>query len=185
MVRGEHDRLPHRPLVALGVAQQAERPARRAVEPRGERRARGQREAVSERPGREVDSGDAALRVRPEPRAVRAVGRQLLVREPVAQVERGIDRQARVPLREDEPVAVGVTRDRRSRTSAYSGGDDVRDGERRADVADTRAHGLLEDDAPNALGERVEVLRVGAPRGRPLRQRPARAHRRFPTSRTT
>ena len=94
--------------------------------------------------------------MRPEPRAVLAVSRELVVRQPVAEVERRIEREARVALREHEPVAVGVARVVDLEDVRVERRDDVRDGERRADVTDARPHGLLEHDAadPVAQGRR-------------------------------
>ena len=54
----EHDGLPERALVALGVADQHEHAPRRALEAGRERGAGAERQPVTERAGREVDAGE-------------------------------------------------------------------------------------------------------------------------------
>ena len=85
------------------------------------------------------------------------------MRQPVAEVERRVDGEARVALREHEAVAVRVARVGRLENVRVERRDDVGDRQRRADVTDARPHGLLEDDAANALRERAHVARVRAP----------------------
>ena len=63
-------------------------------------------------------------------------------------------------LRQDEPVAVGVARVVRAEDIRVERGDDVSDGERRADMADPGAHRLLEDDPADASCEGMQVVRV-------------------------
>ena len=142
--------------------QEAERPPARGAKASRERGPRGERETVPERSRGEVDSGYTGFRVRPEPRPVLAVGRELVERQQVAKMESGVDREARVALREHEPVTVRVARVDGLEDVCVERGDDVRDGERRADVADARPHRLLEDDAAYPLRERADVRRARA-----------------------
>ena len=76
----------------------------------GERGADGDRQALAERAGGEVDAGQAVLRVHAE----QVPSPQYVSRSPrsshAAQRERGVERERRVALRQHEPIAVGVAR---------------------------------------------------------------------------
>ncbi len=78
-------------------------------------------------------------------------------------MERGVERERRVALREHETVAVRVAGIGRLENVRVERGDDVGDRQRGADVTDARPLRLLEDDAANALRERAHVARVRAP----------------------
>ena len=155
----EHRRLPRRAFVALGVAQQAEQPPAGGVEAGGERGAARGREALAERPAREVDAAHLPLRVRPEQRALARERVELVVAEQATQAERCVQRERGVPLREDEPVAFAVVRSDASQHPAVEDGDEVGDRESRSDVADVGALRLLEHDAPNLAREDLGLIR--------------------------
>ena len=63
---------------------------------------------MPERAGREVDARELVLRMHAEQAAVGAVGVELGVSQPRPQSQRRVERQRRMALRENEPVAVGV-----------------------------------------------------------------------------
>ena len=68
---------------------------------------------MPERAGRDIHSGQRVLRVNAEKRAVSTVRVQLVLRqEAAAQVERGVERERSVALREDEAIPP-VHRERR------------------------------------------------------------------------
>ncbi len=98
---------------------------------------------MPERAGREVDAVQLVLGMGAEEGRVAAVALELLAGEAAGGVQRGVQREGRVPLREHEAVAVGVVG--RAAEHAEDGGEDLDHGERGADVADARAVGLLED----------------------------------------
>ena len=151
VVGGEHHRLPDRALVALGVAHEHERAPRAARELRGERRARRDREAVAERAGGEVDAGQDVVGVRPEPAAVDAEARELVAVDRARLVQRGVQREARVALREHEAVALGIVRPVALQHAGVERAEDVRDGQARADVPDVRTLRLLDHDTADPV----------------------------------
>ena len=116
VVRGEHHGLPDRALVALGVAEQA----RTRAAPSAEGAPASAAPAASERPcpSEPVEKSiprDPGLRVRRRA-ACRPRSRSRARRASASRgVERGVEGEARVALREDEPVAVGVARVARRR----------------------------------------------------------------------
>ena len=106
-------RLPRLTLLAVAVGEQAEDLCRRIepVEPQGEADADTHRQALAERAGGDLDAGGAghvgvSLQRRPD----LAQTHQLLQREVPVVSERGVLDRRRVPLAEDEPVALGPLR---------------------------------------------------------------------------
>ena len=150
MVGGEHDRLPERALVALRIAHQHEHAAGRTLQARRERAPHAHGEALPERAGGEVDAGERVLGMDAEQAPVGAVAVEGVLGEPAAEEERRVDGQHGVALGEDEAVPLRIREVPDAQHPPIERGDDVRDRERRADVADPRALRLLEDDPPDA-----------------------------------
>ena len=155
---GEHRRLPRRAFVALGVAQEAEHAPLGAVEPRGERGAARGREPLAERAAREVDAAELSLGMRAEQRAVPRERVELVLAQQSAQVQRGVERERRVALREHEPVPAGIVGADAAQNAAVEDRDEVGDRERRADVAHVRALRLLQHDASDLAGEDLRTV---------------------------
>jgi hypothetical protein len=118
-VGGEHRSLPHGALLELAVAQQAEdsggggrggvrRTDGRAVEPKREREAVGEREALPQRAGRDLHAGQLArVRVPLQARSEGAERRELLTRQVAGLCQRSVEDRSGVALREHEAVALG------------------------------------------------------------------------------
>src|SRR5436309_3965371 len=100
---------------------------------------------MPERAGREVDSSQDVLRMRPEGGLVAAKGPKFLIREPSGLVESRIQGEGCVTFREDEAVAIPVVGQRQLKRASKQRGDDVGDGKARADVADVCLFGFVDD----------------------------------------
>jgi hypothetical protein len=61
---------------------------------------------VSERTGGKIDARDSVLRVNAESRSIAAIGLQLVRSEPSLEKECRVERQSRMTLRQDEPIAL-------------------------------------------------------------------------------
>ena len=121
VVPGRHDRFPALPFLQLAVADvdphpRHQVPARRRealepVAPERERHPDADGEPLAERPGPDLDAGDVeAVRVALEVGAGVAERVELRAGDEPAVREEGVEHGRAVPVREDEPVAVGVLR---------------------------------------------------------------------------
>ena len=153
VVGREHHSLPQRALVALRVAGHHVDRARRALQARSECGSRSDREALPERARREVDSGEGVLRVCAQGGETGAERRKLLIRQATGFVKSAVEGERRMTLRENEAVAVRIVRACVPERPGEEGGDDIRDRQARADVADVGAARLLDDHPPDSIGE--------------------------------
>src|SRR5689334_9197422 len=91
--------------------------------------------------------------MRTDERGVAAVRVELLLTHPAAEMERRVEGERRVSLREHEAVAVRSCGIGDRECLPVEPGQDVRNRERRADVPDLRPIRLLDDDAPDRACE--------------------------------
>jgi hypothetical protein len=84
-----------------------------------------------------------------EQTVVAAILAQLFFRDPAFQKESSVKGESGVPLRKNESVAIRIVRIGDSKRATVQRGDDVGNGESRADVPDVSALGSVEDDAPD------------------------------------
>ncbi len=108
---GVLERLPHRALGHLAVAAEHPDAVRQLVELlAGERDPDRERQALAERPGRDVDPRDLRRRVALQPAAEVAEGEQLLVRDRAGRLVHRVQQGRGVSLGEDEVVVPRVVR---------------------------------------------------------------------------
>src|SRR6185436_9141070 len=89
------------------------------------------------------------LRMHPQQTRVRAVAVELLLGQPAAQLESSVERQRGMALRENEAITLEIVGSGDKKHVAVQGRDDLRDAQRRPDVADLGALRLLDYDAPD------------------------------------
>ena len=160
VVGGEHDRLPDRALVALARRSSStntppDEPCSRA----GKRGTGADRQALAERAGREVDARRRRARGAPRAPCRRA--------QKVASSSSPISRPLACSAAYRASAAWPLERMKRSRSgsstaadpehAAVEGGEDVDDRERRADVANAGGLRSVDDSAPNARRQPVEI----------------------------
>jgi hypothetical protein len=77
--------------------------------------------------------------VHPEEAAIRAIGVQQFVSDPAFEGQNGVERERGVPFRQDEPVALRVSRPVALKDPAIENGENVGDREGRTNVSNSGA----------------------------------------------
>jgi hypothetical protein len=137
VVAGLHRRLPNLPLLLLAVAHQAEDLVRFLVEPRGQRHAHGDAQALAQRTGGDLDSGQLQpMRMPLKARVQLAQRHHIVDLAEAGEAQADIERRRLVPSRPDNAVAIRPERIFGIVTGSMKieRGGDVHDGERAAGV---------------------------------------------------
>ncbi len=114
----------------------------------------GHRDPLAERTRGALDAGKPHLGVHAEQRAVGAIRLQQGRIELAGVCHRGVEREGRMPLGEDEAVAILALA---LKTTGKHGGDQIRDRQRRSNVANPRRIGGIEHAAADRVGERLAI----------------------------
>ena len=167
VVGGEHGRFPDLPLLDFAVAEQREDAALGAavallVNAHAERDARGNREPLAKRSGRDLDTGKllgigVALQT-----AVQLAQRKQFVFGNITKLgKRGVEHGRRMALRENEVIAFGMLRIGFGivhHAAKIERGDDVRGGKRSARMTATGLFKHLDDVFAHVVRTRLDLV---------------------------